>query len=213
MKAALEQRVLSPRDRIAVKSTNIIIGKSLENASKPRTIQNMPEWNFCPRCGHELEWREKDDGRLRPVCLNCGYTHYANPGLAVGVLVTDEQNRVCLILRGEEPRKGYWGLPAGFMEGDESAEEGAIRECFEETGLRVELEGLFQSFSYRHADRKSSGVLLVYRARILGGAALAGTDTVDVKFFAAEEIPLHRLAFRTHIETLAKWGAKFNQGA
>jgi ADP-ribose pyrophosphatase YjhB (NUDIX family) len=162
-------------------------------------------WNFCPRCGHELVLREKDDGHLRPTCLHCGYVHYANPGLAVGVLVTDEQNRVCLILRGEEPRKGYWGLPAGFMEGDESAEEGAIRECEEETGLRVALDGLFQAFSYRHADHKTSGVLLIYRAHITGGAPRAGTDTTDVRFFAADEIPFDRLAFRAHVEALEKW--------
>src|SRR5256885_2254907 len=87
-------------------------------------IVSMP-FTFCPRCGHELEWKEKDDGRLRPTCPNCKYTHYANPALAVGVVVTDEQSRVCLILRGEEPRKGFWGLPAGFMEGDETAEDGA----------------------------------------------------------------------------------------
>jgi ADP-ribose pyrophosphatase YjhB (NUDIX family) len=176
-------------------------------------MPDMLQWNFCPRCGHEFEWREKDDGRLRPTCPRCRYTHYANPGLAVGVLLTDDQNRVCLILRGEEPRKGFWGLPAGFMEGDESAEEGAIRECLEETGLHVALDGLFQSFSYRHADRKTSGVLLVYRAYIIGGAPQAGTDTIDVKFFAADDIPFDQLAFHAHIETLEKWRAEINQGA
>lgn len=166
------------------------------------------QWNFCPRCGQEFVLREKDDGRLRPTCPRCNYTHYANPGLAVGVLLTDEHNRVCLILRGEEPRKGYWGLPAGFMEGDESAEAGAIRECLEETGLEVALDGLYQAYSYRHADRKTSGVLLIYRAHIVGGAPQAGTDTVDVQFFAANEIPFDQLAFRTHIETLEKWRAE-----
>lgn len=168
----------------------------------------MLHWNFCPRCGHELELREKDDGRLRPTCDSCRYVHYANPGLAVGVLLTDENNRVCLILRGEEPRKGYWGLPAGFMEGDETAENGALRECHEETGLRAALEGLYEAFSYKHADHKSSGVLLIYRARIIGGAPQAGTDTVDVKFFAADEIPFEQLAFHAHIEALEKWRAE-----
>lgn len=167
----------------------------------------MFTWNFCPRCGHELELREKDDARLRPTCPQCHYTHYANPALSVGVLVADEQNRVCLILRGEEPRKGYWGLPAGFMEGDETAEDGAVRECFEETGLRVALTGLYEMYSYRHADRATSGVLLLYRARIIGGAPRAGTDTVDVKFFAADEIPFDRLAFHAHVSALEKWRA------
>ncbi len=123
--------------------------------------------------------REKDDARLRPTCPNCNFTHYANPALAVGVLVTDEKNRVCLILRGEEPRKGFWGLPAGFMEGDETAEQGAIRECFEETGLQVELDGLYAAYSYQHANRTTSGLLILYRAHVIGGTLQAGTDTTD----------------------------------
>ncbi len=167
-------------------------------------IKSMP-YNFCPRCGHELVLREKDDARLRPTCLNCKYTVYANPGLAVGVLVTDEKKRVCLILRGEEPRLGYWGLPAGFMEGDETAENGAVRECFEETGLEVALDGLFEVYSFAHPNRTRSGLLIVYRAHIIGGAPRAGTDTTDVKFFAADEIPFDALAFPTHRAALERW--------
>ena len=165
----------------------------------------MP-FTFCPRCGHELELREKDDGRLRPTCPNCKYTHYANPALAVGVVVTDEQNRVCLILRGEEPRKGYWGLPAGFMEGDETAEQGAVRECLEETGLEVELDGLHAVYSYQHANRHTSGLLILYRGQIIGGTPTAGTDTTDVKFFALDEITLDMLAFETHRSAIEKLG-------
>lgn len=152
--------------------------------------------------------REKDDARLRPTCLNCGYSIYANPATAVGVLVTDEENRVCLILRGEEPRKGFWGLPAGFMEGDEAAEAGAVRECFEETGLLVELNGLHAIYSYQHANRKTSGLLILYRARIIGGEPHAGTDTTDVKFFAADEIDVELLAFHSHREALEQWRAE-----
>lgn len=161
--------------------------------------------NFCPRCGHELTLRAKDDERLRPTCPNCNYTEYANPALAVGVFVTDEQNRVCLILRGEEPRKGFWGLPAGFMEGDETAEQGAVRECLEETGLQVALDGLYALYSYKHADYETSGLLIVYRAHIIGGAPHAGTDTVAVHFFSRAEIPFEQLAFRTHAQALERW--------
>jgi ADP-ribose pyrophosphatase YjhB (NUDIX family) len=165
----------------------------------------MRPFNFCPRCGHELRLREKDDGRLRPTCANCGYTHYANPALAVGVLVTDVQDRVCLIRRGEEPRKGYWGLPAGFMEGDETAENAATRECLEETGLEVALDELYQVYSYEHSDRATSGVLILYRAHILGGTPRPGGDTTDVKFFGRDEIPFEELAFSTHIHALERW--------
>jgi ADP-ribose pyrophosphatase YjhB (NUDIX family) len=167
----------------------------------------VPAFNFCPRCGHELALKVKDDERLRPTCDNCRYVHYANPALAVGVLVCDERGQVCLILRGEEPRKGFWGLPAGFVEGDESVENAAVRECLEETGLLVELDGLYQVDSYHHADHITSGVLILYRAHIVGGALQPGTDTTDVRFFAPDEIPFNGLAFFTHIRALEKWRA------
>lgn len=165
----------------------------------------MPAFNFCPRCGHPLELREKDDRRLRPTCPNCRYVHYANPALAVGVLATDELDRVVLIQRGEEPRKGYWGLPAGFMEIDESAEQTALRECLEETGLHVALDGLWGVWSYHHADRQTSGGLIIYRAHVTGGTPCAGTDTVAVALFSADEIPFDQLAFITHREALVRW--------
>lgn len=168
-------------------------------------ILKMPPFNYCPRCGHALALRARDDGRMRPACDNCGYTHYANPALAVGVFVTDAENRVCLILRGEEPRKGFWGLPAGFMEGDETAEQAAVRECLEETGLQVALDGLYELYSYHHADHSSSGVLILYRAHVIGGALRAGTDSVDAKFFASSEIPYNQLAFWAHIQALERW--------
>lgn len=165
----------------------------------------MLPFHFCPRCGAALELQPKDDGRLRPTCPQCHYTHYANPALAVGVLVTDAQGRICLIQRGEEPRKGYWGLPAGFMEGDETAEQAAVRECLEETGLQVALDGLAHVYSYRHADRDTSGVLILYYAHITGGTPQAGTDTVDVRFYAPDELPLQELAFLTHRQALEQW--------
>jgi ADP-ribose pyrophosphatase YjhB (NUDIX family) len=136
--------------------------------------------------------------------MNCGYTHYANPALAVGVLVTDEEGRICLVLRGEEPRKGFWGLPAGFMEGDETAEEGAIRECLEETGLTVALDGLHAVYSYQHANGKTSGLLILYRAHVTAGSPQAGTDTTEVRFFRADEIQIDMLAFETHRQAIEK---------
>jgi ADP-ribose pyrophosphatase YjhB (NUDIX family) len=169
--------------------------------------------NFCPRCGSELVMREKDDGRLRPTCLNCRFTHYGNPALAVGVVVTDESNRICLVLRGEEPRKGFWGLPAGFMEGDETAEQGAIRECFEETGLQVLLDGLHAVYSYRHANGRTSGLLILYRGHIVRGTPRAGTDTTDVQFFAPGDISIDMLAFETHRQAIERLGEERHPSA
>ncbi len=163
--------------------------------------------NFCPRCGHALEQRPVEDNRLRPVCPDCGFIVYLNPPIAVGVVAADERGRVVLVRRGENPGKGLWGLPAGFMEIDETTEETARRECLEETGLQVELEELFGVWSYYHAEKKTSGVLVLYRARITGGVPQHGSDTTEVLFFTPDKIPFEELAFDTHREALLKWQA------
>ena len=164
--------------------------------------------NYCPRCGHELTTRYVQD-RERPACPNCGYVAFLNPALAVGVLAADDKNRVVLILRGEEPGRGLWGLPAGYMERDESVEECARRECLEETGLKVELDELWGVWSYKHSTANRAGVLIVYRAHIVAGEPKAGTDSDEVRFFRLDEIPYSQLAFRTHREALQRYGEAF----
>jgi ADP-ribose pyrophosphatase YjhB (NUDIX family) len=160
---------------------------------------------FCARCGHALETREVEDYHVRPVCPVCGFIVYLNPPIAVGVIAEREDDKIVLVLRGENPRKGLWGLPAGFMEIDETVEQAALRECFEETGLTVELGELWGVWSYYHEYKQTSGVLVLYAARVVGGEPRAGSDSAEVRFFAPEEITDEQLAFSTHREALAKW--------
>ena len=153
----------------------------------------------CPQCGTPLQVRLVGD-RERPVCPGCGFIYYINPIVGVGALI-EQEGRVALVRRGVEPGRGRWGLPAGYVEGDESAEEAAIRETWEEVNLRIELEGLLDAFSYgKGYDR---GVLLVYVAHVLSGEIAAGDDAVDAAWFGPEELP--DIAFRTHREALRQW--------
>ncbi|MGE5139267.1 MAG: NUDIX domain-containing protein [Rudaea sp.] len=167
--------------------------------------------NYCTRCGHALEQREVEDQHIRPICPNCGWIVYLNPPIAVGVVAADSEGRIVLVRRGENPGRGLWGLPAGFMEIDETTEETAHRECREETGLEVELQELWGVWSYFHALKGTSGVLVLYRAAITGGRAEAGSDSTEVSFFGPDEIPYDELAFETHREALRKWEAAQDQ--
>ncbi len=163
------------------------------------------EPRFCARCGHALEMRLLEDHRPRPVCPACGYIVYLNPMVAAGVIAHREDDQIVLVLRGENPGRGLWGLPAGFMEIDETVEAAAQRECLEETGLTVKLEELWGVWSYHHEYKQSSGLLVLYAARVTGGELRSGSDSVQAKFFALDEIPVDQLAFSTHREALAKW--------
>jgi 8-oxo-dGTP diphosphatase len=154
---------------------------------------------FCPQCGTVLVQQMAAE-RMRPVCPGCGFIYYLNPIVAAGTLVECE-GRVALVQRGVEPGQDRWGLPAGYVEADETAEEAAVRETLEETHLKVEIEGLLDAFSY--GQQQDRGVLLVYAARPVGGTLEAGDDAVAAGWFAPDELP--DIAFRTHREALHRW--------
>lgn len=163
------------------------------------------EPKFCQRCGHALERRVVEDNHTRPVCPACGFIVYLNPPIAAGVIATRADGKIVLVLRGENPGKGLWCLPAGFMEVDETVEQAARRECLEETGLEVTLGDLLGVWSYHHKEKQTAGVLVVYAARVQGGEPRAGSDSVEVKFVALDEIVDEQLAFSTHRAAIAKW--------
>jgi ADP-ribose pyrophosphatase YjhB (NUDIX family)/N-acetylglutamate synthase-like GNAT family acetyltransferase len=147
-------------------------------------------------------------GRVREVCPACSFVLYRNPVPGAGVLVEIETSPgegggVVLVRRGQEPFVGWWALPSGYIEEDESVEQAAVRECKEETGLDVELLELFGVYSFPEGPVQS-GIVIFYRARPVGGELQAGDDAQDVGIFAPDDLP-EKLAFRTHREVLARW--------
>ena len=141
-------------------------------------------------------------GRLREVCSTCGFILYRNPVPGIGVLV-EMEGGIVLVQRGQPPFVGWWALPSGYIEADESVEQAAVRECKEETGLDVELLELFGVGSFPEGAQQS-GIVIFYRARPVGGELRAGDDAQDAAVFAPDDLP-EKLAFRTHREVLARW--------
>ena len=163
----------------------------------------MTDLIYCPICGHKLGERE-EGGRLRQACDNCGYVHYVNPVPAVGILI-EMDGGVVLIRRGQAPHKGEWTLPSGFIEADESAEDAAVREAEEETGLKVEIIEMAGINSFPEGP-PMSGIMIFYRAKPVGGTLQGGDDAVEARVFQVGEIP--RIPFRTHREVIAEWLGK-----
>jgi ADP-ribose pyrophosphatase YjhB (NUDIX family) len=140
------------------------------------------------------------DGRMRAVCDRCGFVAYRNPAPAAGVVLV-ESGQVLLVRRKFEPREGMWTFPAGFVEYDEHVESCAVRETREETGLEVELAGLFGAYMAMD-DPRVRVVLLLYRARRVGGELCAGDDASEESFFPLAETPAE-IAFQAHREALS----------
>jgi ADP-ribose pyrophosphatase YjhB (NUDIX family) len=142
------------------------------------------------------------DERERLVCQECGFIFYINPKVAAGALI-EVEGRVVLVRRGIEPRAGCWALPSGFTEYGETIEETAIRECREETGLKIELDNLLGVYSV-NSDFYGHLVLVLYSAHVVGGELIAGDDASEAGLFAPAELPTD-MAFQAHCQALRDW--------
>jgi ADP-ribose pyrophosphatase YjhB (NUDIX family) len=153
---------------------------------------------FCNACGSAVTHRiPEGDSLARAVCDSCGAIHYVNPKIVVGCLPV-LGDRILMCKRAIEPRYGLWTLPAGFMEVNESAAEGAAREALEEANAKVEIEDLYTVYSIPHISQ----VYMMFRARLLDPDVSPGIESLEVKLVTEDEIPWDQLAFAMVKRTL-----------
>lgn len=146
-----------------------------------------------------MERREKY-GKLRAVCPSCGHIHFDDPKVAAAVVV-EHDGKILLTRRVNDPQRGLWTVPGGFVDAGEDPRAAAARECEEETGLKVEVTELLDVIAGREHTRGANFVIF-YRGRVIGGALAAHDDADAVEFFAKDELP--ELAFESTKEILKK---------
>lgn len=149
---------------------------------------------YCSDCGSDsiLFSIPKGDNRTRHHCHDCGNIYYQNPKVICGTLPV-YQGKVLLCKRAIEPRKGYWTLPAGFMENNETTLEAAQRESFEEAKAQISSPELYMIFNLP----AFSHVYFFYRGELTRGEYGVGEESLETQLFSAAEIPWDALAFRT----------------
>ncbi|HNP37844.1 MAG TPA: NUDIX hydrolase [Woeseiaceae bacterium] len=152
----------------------------------------LPPMKYCSQCGAEVTQRTPPgDNRKRWVCERCDTVHYQNPNLVVGC-VAEKDGKILLCRRAIDPRRGYWTVPAGFMELGESLAEGAARETLEEACAEIEIGRLFASI-----DVVDSGqVHMFFTGKLTGGYGV-GEESLETRLFAEKDIPWDDLAFRS----------------
>ena len=163
-----------------------------------------PAVKHCRECGTAVVYRIPDDGdtKERGVCPACNTIHYENPLNVVGT-VPVWGDKVLLCKRNIETRWGKWTLPAGFMELNETAAEGAARETVEEAGAQFEMQELFSLLSVARVGQ----VHLFFRAQLTSDQFDPGFETIEARLFAEDEIPWDEIAFKTTQETLRHYFA------
>lgn len=154
--------------------------------------------NFCSQCGHAVVQKiPEGDSQLRYVCEHCHTVHYQNPKVVCGCLPV-WQDKVLLCRRAIEPRRGFWTLPAGFMENGETTPEAAARETWEEAEAKVNMQGLYAVFNIRHINQ----IYMMFRAELENGEFGVGVESLETRLFSEEEIPWEELAFPSITRTL-----------
>ncbi|MBL42753.1 MAG: NUDIX hydrolase [Rhodospirillaceae bacterium] len=132
----------------------------------------------------------KGDNKQRIICNKCNYIHYINPKIVVGGVISYKKS-ILLCKRAIEPQKGYWTIPAGYLEENESTEEGALREIYEESGVKPQIQGLLAIYSLKHISQ----IQLIYKFLSINKDLNPGVETEEADYFDWENIPWNELAF------------------
>jgi ADP-ribose pyrophosphatase YjhB (NUDIX family) len=164
-------------------------------------MNSSREMRFCSQCGASLDFRvPPGDHFPRYICDSCGIIHYENPKLVVGC-VPEAGSRLLICRRAIEPRRGYWTVPAGFMENGETLQQAAARESQEEALAEVEIGSLLAVVHVLHAHQ----VHVFFRAKLLNTDFGVGPESLEVKLIEPGEIPWGELAFPSTEFTLRRW--------
>lgn len=147
--------------------------------------------NYCSQCGQPVVYEiPRGDDRPRYVCRSCGQIHYENPRVVVGC-VPEFEGSILLCRRAIEPRRGYWTVPAGFMELGETLGEAAIRETWEEAQARVDLGALFTVVDVVQARQ----VHVFFRGTMTQPEFGAGAETLECELVQPGDLPWAEIAF------------------
>ena len=142
--------------------------------STPPPLPERPRLPWDPP--DHFEKRVPDgDNRERLVCARCEFIHYQNPKIVAGAVCT-WGDKILLAKRAIEPRKGFWTLPAGYMELGETTEQAAEREAREEACASIEIDRLLAMYSVARIGQ----VQIMYRAKLLSADIAPGVESEAV---------------------------------
>jgi ADP-ribose pyrophosphatase YjhB (NUDIX family) len=154
--------------------------------------------NYCSNCGEKVVLKvPADDNRPRYVCTSCNTVHYQNPRMVVGTIPI-WKDQVLLCRRNIEPRKGFWTLPAGFLENGETLADGALRETLEETGSTVVDLVPYVMVDIVYVQQ----IYLMFRASLREKDFHPTKESSEIQLFRKENIPWDQIAFKVIEKTL-----------
>ena len=163
-------------------------------------MQYLKDPHYCLACGGELSVKPDENNKNRHYCPACGWTYYANPIPASACVVLNHDNELLLIKRKNEPNPGSWALPSGYIEIDENAEECAVHELQEETGLIGEVQK-FLGYYFESSSLYDRVITFGFLMKVNGGFLQPGDDAADARYYPLNSLP--EIPFQSHNKLIA----------
>jgi ADP-ribose pyrophosphatase YjhB (NUDIX family) len=154
-------------------------------------------FKYCPKCGSELF--EEHNAKSKH-CSKCGFTYYQNPSSATAAFILNSKDELLVVKRGKEPAKGTLDLPGGFVDNDESGEQGIVREIKEETGLDIkEVKYLFSIPNiYRYSGMDIHTLDMFYLCHADEDAEIhAADDAASCSWIPLRQVYVERFGLRS----------------
>jgi len=107
---------------------------------------------------------------------------------AVVDALIENGDKIVLIKRGKEPFKGKWAMPGGHIEKNETVEQCAVREGFEETGIKCKPIAILGVYSDIRRDPRGQNAGVVFVMKMLSGTLKGADDADEAKWFSVDEI-------------------------
>ena len=150
-------------------------------------------FKFCPKCAKPLP--EKKAANLIN-CKKCGFHYYLNTCPTAGAILENKNGEILLVERKVKPKKGFWDIPGGYVEFNETFERAIARELKEELGTDgSDLTYIGSSTDiYPYKGIIYNTVVAVFRGKI-GGKIYPGDDVASFKFFDKKNFPKNKFAF------------------
>ena len=148
----------------------------------------LHSFRYCPECGSE---QFVENNFKSKKCERCGFVYYFNSSAATAIFITDKEGKLLVVRRANEPAKGSFDLPGGFVDMHETAEEAIIREVKEETGLQISHPQYLFSLPniYRYSGFDVHTVDLIYQYSLDTFPELqAGDDAEAILILMKNEI-------------------------
>ncbi len=169
----------------------------------------LDKFKFCPACGSSHF--EINDFKSKK-CATCGFTYYLNPSSATVALILNEKNELLVVRRKNEPGKGMLDLPGGFVDMDETGEQGAAREVKEETGL--DATDVSYQFSipnlYRYSGFLVHTLDMFYTIKVKDLSHIEAMDDAEAYYWIPiEEIDIDKFAFESIRQGLSRFIHRF----